>query len=322
MLTVLVTGAAGFIGSHLVDALNARGVRVIGVDNLSRGSRKHLTQALAGDQFELAVADLASAQEVEDLARRLKGQSIGQLWHLAANSDIPDGATDLSVDLRDTFMTTVGSLRLAEKLGIPELFFTSTSAVYGEREGELIEDSGPLLPISNYGAMKLASEAAISSATQTYLARSAIFRLPNVVGTRSTHGLIFDLFRKIEKSSGTVEVLGDGTQCKQYLHVAEVIAAMLWIVDHAPGPLDCYNIGPCDDRGITVRRIVDMVLESADSSTTAVYADSDRGWVGDVPRFRYSVKKLTELGWVAQNDSEGAVRRACAELALVEARGV
>lgn len=322
MSTLIVTGAAGFIGSHLVDALLSRGHRVIGVDNLSRGSRENLASALGDARFELLIADLANPDECELLAVRLNAQStsqpgcehIAQLWHLAANSDIPAGVADLNVDLRDTFLSTVGSLNLARQLGIQEFFFTSTSAVYGEREGLLTEESGPLLPISNYGAMKLASEAAISAATSAYLRRSRIFRLPNVVGARSTHGLIFDMYRKLEASAATVEVLGDGTQCKQYLHVSELIAAMLWIADHTSAPIDCFNLGPSADPDITVRRIVEILLETAESQAVPHYTQGDRGWIGDVPRFAYSVEKLAALGWRAKGSSEEAIRRACAEL--------
>jgi UDP-glucose 4-epimerase len=323
MSTLIVTGAAGFIGSHLVDALLARGNRVIGIDNFSRGSRANLAAALQNAHFELLTADLADANACNRLIDQLSAQfsakqgseQIDQLWHLAANSDIPAGVADLNVDLCDTFLSTVGSLRIARQFCIPDFFFTSTSAVYGEHEGLLTEKSGPLLPISNYGAMKLASEAAISAATSAYLKRSRIFRLPNVVGARSTHGLIFDMYRKLENSSSTVEVLGDGTQCKQYLHVGELVDAVLWIADHSVEPaIDCFNLGPSADPGITVRRIVEILLETAESQAVPQYTQGDRGWVGDVPRFAYSVEKLNALGWRAQGSSEDAIRRACAEL--------
>ncbi len=320
MSTLIVTGAAGFIGSHLVDALLARGHRIIGIDNLSRGLRENVAGPLSGGRFELLVADLADTQQCERLAAQLKerlaadSETISQFWHLAANSDIPGGVADPNVDLRDTFLSTMGGLSLARQLGVPEFYFTSTSAVFGECPGLLTEDTGPLLPISNYGAMKLAGEAAISAATQAYLRCSRIFRLPNVVGSRSTHGLIFDMYRKLQANPETVEVLGDGTQCKQYLHVSELVAAMLWVADHASAGIECFHLGPRNDKGITVRRIVEILLETADSQAVPRYTQGDRGWVGDVPRFSYSVEKLAAFGWHAQGSSEDAVRRACAEL--------
>jgi len=281
----------------------------------------------------LLTADLADPNECERLVGQLSAQFLAksgsehfdQIWHLAANSDIPAGVADLNVDLRDTFLSTVGSLRIARQLGIQDFFFTSTSAVYGEHEGLLTEESGPLLPISNYGAMKLASEAAISAATCAYLKRSRIFRLPNVVGARSTHGLIFDIYRKLAASPATVEVLGDGTQCKQYLHVSELVDAMLWVADLSTAPaIDCFNLGPSADPGITVRRIVEILLKTAESQAVPYYTEGDRGWVGDVPHFAYSVEKLNALGWRAQGSSEDAIHRACAELRpqSAEAKGL
>ena len=316
MSGILVTGAAGFIGSHLVDALLERGHRVVGVDNFSRGSRANLASAQRSMKFELMKADLARSEDCDRLVDRISSESIEQVWHLAANSDIPAGVADLNVDLRDTFMSTVGSLQIARQLGAKDFYFTSTSAVYGERDGLLTEESGPMQPISNYGAMKLASEAAISAATQAYLKRSRIFRLPNVVGARSTHGLIFDMYRKLAANPDSIEVLGDGTQCKQYLHVSELIGAMLWIADHAGEPYACFNVGPSAgkdlaDPGITVRRIIEIFLETAQSKAVPHFTASDRGWVGDVPRFSYSVEKLADLGWRAKGNSEEAIRRAC-----------
>lgn len=328
MPAILVTGAAGFIGSHLVDALLARGERVIGVDNFLRGTRENLTAAFSHGGFELHEADLADFDACDVLGRLLVSEKIRAVWHLAANSDIPAGVEDLNVDLRQTFLTTAGSLRLAKQLGVPEFYFTSTSAVYGERDGLIAEDT-PMQPISNYGAMKLASEAAISAAAEAYLARACVFRLPNVVGAPSTHGLIYDMRAKLadmrtrlananskSASAGTIEVLGDGSQRKQYLHVGELIEAMLWVADHGGEGFASYNVGPSSDDGITVRQIIEIILETAAGDATAVYTGGDRGWVGDVPRFAYSVEKLAALGWRARGSSESAIRQACLELLL------
>ncbi|HEY0795475.1 MAG TPA: NAD-dependent epimerase/dehydratase family protein [Acidisarcina sp.] len=319
MSAVLVTGAAGFIGSHLVDALLARGNRVIGVDNFLRGTRDNLAAASAQGGFDLHVADLADFDACDHLAHSIDVENVQTIWHLAANSDIPAGVEDLNVDLRQTFLTTAGSLRLAKHLGVKDFYFTSTSAVYGEHEGPIAEDT-PMQPISNYGAMKLASEAAISAATEAYLESACIFRLPNVVGARSTHGLIYDMRAKLAdvrarpSSPRTIEVLGDGSQRKQYLHVTELIQAMLWVAGLRREGFSAYNVGPSADPGITVRRIIDIILETAGGGATAVYTGGDRGWVGDVPRFAYSVEKLATAGWSARGNSESAIRQACIEL--------
>jgi UDP-glucose 4-epimerase len=232
---------------------------------------------------------------------------------MAANSDIPAGIADPSVDLRDTFMTTYQSLELARRLGIRRFAFASTSAVYGEHAGALHEDTGPLMPISNYGAMKLASEAAIS-ATHS-LDRAWIFRFPNVIGPRGTHGVIYDLLHKLRRTPHELEVLGDGTQQKPYLHVSELLDAMFHIVEHGQERVNLYNIGPEDD-GARVSDIAHAVLAARSHVGTRIrYTGGDRGWVGDVPRFYYSVAKLANLGWRPSHCSIDAVRRAVAELA-------
>jgi UDP-glucose 4-epimerase len=184
----LVTGAAGFIGSHLVDRLLDRGATVFGVDNMKLGRRSNLARALENKRFkfvELDVNDLPTF--LRAVRQHSHDKPFDVTWHMAANSDIRAGVADADVDLRDTFLTTYNTLKLMRELKIPQFAFASTSAIYGVQPVKLVEDLGPLFPISNYGAMKLASEACISSALEAYLQRAWIFRFPNVVGSRSTH---------------------------------------------------------------------------------------------------------------------------------------
>jgi len=157
---------------------------------------------------------------------------------MVANSDIGAGVADPNVDLKDTFLSTFNVLVAMREAHIRKIAFASTSAVYGVHEETLEENIGPLFPISNYGAMKLASEALISAAVESYLERAWIFRFPNVIGPRATHGIIFDLLTKLSRQPADLEVLGDGTQQKPYLHVSELIEAMLWICEHAKDPLN------------------------------------------------------------------------------------
>ena len=167
----LVTGAAGFVGSHLVDILLGRGYSVIGVDNLSRGTRANLSAA-AGRNFRLVVADLSDQAGVAAVLSAAVGRKIDIVWHMAANSDIPAGVADPRIDFKDTFETTFNTLEIARRLGVGKFAFASTSAIYGMIDGPIAEDSGPLLPISNYGAFKLASEAIISAAVEAGLAQA------------------------------------------------------------------------------------------------------------------------------------------------------
>ncbi|HXB61080.1 MAG TPA: SDR family NAD(P)-dependent oxidoreductase, partial [Candidatus Acidoferrales bacterium] len=176
----LVTGAAGFIGSHLVDALLAGGARVTGVDNLKLGRYEHIRQASQNPRFKFFEADINDLVGMEKIiTAEVQTAPIDTVWHLAANSDIRAGVTDADVDFHDTFLTTYNVLKLMRQLKIPNLAFASTSAIYGPLRRKLDEGSGPLFPISNYGAMKLASEAAISAAVESYLQRAWIFRFPN-----------------------------------------------------------------------------------------------------------------------------------------------
>lgn len=245
-------------------------------------------------------------------------EAIQEVWHLAANSDIPRGVDDARVDLNDTFMTTFATLELMKAFGVKSILFASSSAVYGDRgEAVLTEDSGPLLPISNYGAMKLASEASISAAAESYLDRACIFRFPNVVGTPATHGVLLDFIRRLKATPERLEVLGDGSQRKSYLHVEELVEAMLFIRGSANEKIAVYNIGP-EDHGATVRFIAEETAAFVSPTAAIHYGEAARGWVGDVPRFSYSTQKLASLGWAPKSDSMGAIRKAIAQIAAQE----
>jgi UDP-glucose 4-epimerase len=312
--TCLITGAAGFIGSHLVDALLARGANVTGIDNLKLGRRENLATALQNPRFKFFEADLndlaACGKIISDQS---KSAPFTAAWHLAANSDIRAGVADPDVDFRDTFHTTCNLLRLMREHKIPRLAFASTSAIYGDLKQKLTEDIGPLFPISNYGAMKLASEAAISAAAESFLERAWIFRFPNVVGSRATHGAIFDFIHKLKKNPAELEVLGDGTQEKPYFHVADLIDAMLFITDNAKDQLNFFNIGTSDTI-TTVRYLAETTVRHAQPSAKIRYTGGNRGWVGDVPKVNYSVEKLKKLGWSPRLTSNQAVDRAVAEI--------
>ena len=308
-MNILVTGAAGFIGSHLVDALLARGHRVVGVDNLSLGTRANLRGVLENPSFKLVECDISEEKFVETFD---PGCKIDWVWHMAANSDIPAGVDNANVDFKDTFLTTFRVLAWMRKNSVPRLAFASTSAVYGLRDEPITEDSGPMLPISNYGAMKLASEACISAAAEAWLGRADIFRFPNVIGSRATHGALFDFVRRLRQNPARLEVLGDGTQQKPYLHVANLVEAMLFIADHAKEKVNYFNVGPEDN--VSVRAMAEEVVAQTAPGAKIVYGTDNRGWVGDVPKFRYSTAKLRDLGWGAQMTSPEAVKLAVSEI--------
>ncbi len=311
----LITGAAGFIGSQLADALLADGESVAGVDDFHLGRPAHLAAARANPRFGFVEADVSDVAAATGAFRALAGGAPPDLlWHLAANSDIAAGVADPTVDFRRTLQTTFATIEGAKAVGARSIAFASTSAVYGETDKSLAEDTGPLLPISNYGAAKLAGEALLSAAAESSLERIWIFRFSNVVGPRATHGALFDFARRLACRPPALRVLGDGTQTKPYLHVSELIAAMRFIVANAKERRNVFNIGP-EGAGSRVSFLAETIIARMAPGTPIAYAGGDRGWVGDVPRFAYSTERLARLGWRPTLSSDDAVRRAVDELA-------
>jgi UDP-glucose 4-epimerase len=316
----VVAGGAGFIGANLCRRLLEQGRTVVVVDNLLRGRVEHLSGATATSRLHFVEADLAKRGLADGaFAKAATFGKVDEVWHLAANSDIPAGVADSDVDLKDTFLTTVEILRCMKANKIGKLYFASSSAIYGDLgDIPLTEDIGPLLPISNYGAMKLASEALISASAESHLQRACLFRFPNVVGVPATHGVILDFIRKLKTNGKRLDVLGNGTQRKAYLHVGDLVAAMLFVSTRSEIPkLLPINIGPVDD-GVYVNWIAEQVLKRVAPSAIIRFGTGNRGWVGDVPAFHYSTLKLQAMGWRPALGSEAAILRAINEIAQQE----
>ncbi len=314
-MTILVTGGAGFIANTLVDSLLSSGDSVICLDNLCRGAVSNIARFTEKNSFRFSAVDLADLDAFRScLDSHAELGPISEVWHLAANSDISAGIVDSGVDLRDTFMTTFNVLRIMEERKIGELLFASSSAIYGDLgEKELTETTGPLFPISNYGAMKLASEAMITAAAEKFLGRALLFRFPNVVGLPATHGVILDFVRRLRANPDRLDVLGDGSQRKSYLHVTELVEAMLFIQGRVAKKVDVFNIGPTD-AGVFVRDIARETVAAVAPGARLRFGTDNKGWVGDVPRFAYSTAKLSALGWTPKLGSLEAVRRAIGEI--------
>jgi UDP-glucose 4-epimerase len=286
------------------------GHAVVGVDNLARGTLSNLAEALTNERFRFAEADIADPVAILRVLTETRPRTV---WHMVANSDIGAGVASPAIDLRDTFLTTFHLLDAMYETGTKRLAFASSSAVYGVHDEVIEETSGPLLPISSYGAMKLASEGVISAAVERFLERAWIFRFPNVIGSRATHGIIFDLLTKLKRLPEYLEVLGDGTQQKPYLHVSELVDGMMWICEHADEPLNYFHIGPPDE-GVTVREIAEEVARCAAPGLPIHFTGGKKGWLGDVPRFRYSIEKLRRLGWSPRMNSAEAIRLSVEEI--------
>lgn len=304
-MNILITGGAGFIGSHLCDALLERGHHLTVVDNLILGKMENIEHLLHHPSFQFIQEDIL---HIDGLREIFKNGHFDMVYHLAANSDIQKGGKDPMVDYNLTFNTTFNILQMMKEFEVKKLFFASTSAIFGESYDVLNEDYGPLQPVSNYGAGKLASEAFISAFSSTYKIQTWITRFPNVVGERFTHGVIYDFIHKLQKNPKELEVLGNGEQCKPYVYVKDLVAGILYVIDHASAEYNVYMLG--SDSRTKVKEIAAMVIEEMGLDATICYTGGDRGWVGDVPEFRYNLDKVNSLGWKAAYTSNEAVRLA------------
>ena len=304
-MKILVTGGAGFIGSHLCDVLIADGHNVTVVDNLVLGKVENIEHLINNPNFSFFKEDLNNGHAMDMIF--MDGE-FDMVYHLAANSDIQKGGKDPMVDYQLTFNTTFNVLQMMKKYEVKKFFFASTSAIYGETYDVLNEDYGPLKPVSNYGAGKLASEAFISAFASTYHIQTWITRFPNVVGERFTHGVIYDFIHKLQKNPNELEVLGNGEQCKPYVYVKDLVAGIQFVINNSNEPYNVYMLG--SDTRTKVKEIAAMVIEEMGLNASIRYTGGDRGWVGDVPEFRYDLTKVNNLGWKASYDSNGAVRKA------------
>lgn len=306
MKNIFITGGAGFIGSHLVDKLLADNNKVWVIDNLSLGKESNIAHNFANPNFKFIKGDVL---DKELMTKIFDEQKFDFVFHLAANSDIARSHADPSVDLNMTFLTTYAVLEQMRTHDVKQLMFASTSAIYGNAHGlEVTETYGPLLPTSHYGACKLGSEGIIASYCENYGIQAFITRFPNVCGERTTHGVLHDFVKKLKKNPNELEVLGNGKQAKPYLYVKDLVEAILFVVENSHDQINYFNLGV--EGNTTVTRIAEMVIKSMKLNATIRYTGGDRGWVGDVPLFRYNLDKIHNLGWKASLSSDEAVQKA------------
>jgi len=307
-LRVFVTGGAGFIGSHLVDALVEKGYDVTVYDNLSSGRMDFIEHHIGKRNFSFIKADLLDHKKLEEC---LEGYDV--VFHLAANPNVRLGVKKPDVAKQD-IIATYNLLDVMRLKNVKRIVFSSSSTVYGETPlMPLPEDYGPLLPISVYGAAKLASEGLISSFCHTFDMQAWIFRFANVVGSRCTHGVIFDFINKLKKNPKELEILGNGKQEKSYLYVSDCVDGMLYGFENAKDQVNLFNLG--SDGATEVNRIAEMVVDEMKLRDVRFkYTGGKRGWKGDVPRFQFDISKIKKLGWKPKYDSDDAVRMAINDL--------
>lgn len=303
-----ITGGAGFIGSHMVDALIKRG-EVTVFDNLTSGKLDYISRYQTDDKFKFVNADL------KDL-NRLNGAMAGHnfVYHFASNPDIARGVLKTDLDLIEGTMLTYNVLEAMRLNGLKKIIYSSGSGVYGDvGTTPTPENFGPLLPISMYGASKMACEGLISAFCHLFDMQAWIFRFANVVGKRQTHGVGFDFIRKLRADPARLQILGEGNQSKSYIHVHDVIDAILFVLERAKDRVNIFNVATSDY--ITATEIAQIVVkEMGLENVNFEYTGGDRGWRGDVPIVRFNLSKIHSYGWKARLSSIEAIRKAVQEM--------
>lgn len=304
-MKVLVAGGAGFIGSHLVDALLAEGHDVVCVDNFFIGTRENIRHLSGEPQFTFYEKDLSDLAQILPIFEQ---EQVDYVFHLAANSDIQASAQSPMIEYKNTYSTTFVLLECMRLCGVKKLFFASTSAVYGEQMGAHVgEDTVPLQPISYYGGAKLGSEGIISSFAYMNDMSVLVFRFPNVIGPRLTHGVIFDFVKRLKADPSCLRILGDGKQSKPYLYVLDLVEAIMRFRD-CPQGVTVYNVGVESQTSVT--RIAEIVCEKMGlTGIPFSYTGGRGGWKGDVPVFAYNLEKIHSAGWSAGMTSDEAVAK-------------
>lgn len=315
---VCVVGGAGFIGGHFVDRLLASdGCEQLTVyDNLSSGRAWHLAAHETDARLKVINSDV---RDLEHLAAAVDGHDT--MIHLASNPDIARAMTDPAVDFDQGTLLTHHVAEAARRGGVEMVLYASGSGVYGDLGyREATEDHGPLVPVSTYGASKLAGEALLASYAAMFGIAARAFRFGNVVGPRQTHGVGFDFIRRLLADPRRLRILGDGQQSKSYIHVDDVVEAVLHAAGLATDAFAVFNVATGDY--VTVTEIAELAVDIAGlpaGGTQFEYTGGDRGWKGDIPVVRLNTDRIRALGWKNQRTSLQALR-ASMESVLVDAR--
>ena len=305
-MKAFVTGGAGFIGSHLVRRLlRSEGTeRVVIYDNFTSGQRSYLQGLTDDPRLTVIEADLKAVERV----REAMGDC-DTVFHLAANPDIAKAITQPDIDFWEGTYLTQNVLEAMRQTGAARIFYTSGSGVYGEEPSvEFPESYGPCIPISTYGASKLASESLIAAYCHMFGLVGRAFRFANVVGPRQTHGVGYDFIRRLKDNPTALRILGDGTQKKSYVHIDDVLEAIFLVATQRMRPYEVFNVAT--DDYVTVREIADMAVTISGLQPEEVrydFAGGDRGWKGDVPVVRFDCSKINALGWRNRQSSAEAL---------------
>jgi UDP-glucose 4-epimerase len=290
-MKAFVTGAAGFIGSTLVDRLLADHHTVVGYDNFSTGQERFLDHAARSTAFRLIRGDTLDPEQLDDA---MAGADI--VFHLAANADVRFGTEHPEKDLRQNTIATFNVLEAMRVNGVERIAFSSTGSIYGEAAVIPTPEDAPFpVQTSLYGASKLACEGLIEAYCEGFGMRAWIFRFVSILGQRYTHGHVFDFCRSLRRDPRRLRVLGDGTQRKSYLHVQDCIDAMLVALDRADRRINIFNLGL--DEYCALTDSIGWICGHLGVSPALEYTGGDRGWVGDNPFIFLDTTRIRSLGW-------------------------
>lgn len=304
-MNILVTGGAGFIGSHLCKRLISVGNKIAVIDNLSNGTKNNIKELMGRQNFDFYECDINDTSKIDEIFRT---HSFEMVYHLAANADVYKGAENYQIDLNNTLLTTVNVLEMMRKYDVKKLFFASSSTIYGKSEEPLRETGIEMRPISHYGAAKMAGEAFINSFSNLYGIQVWIARFCNVVGPNMTHGIIPDLIRKLKKNPSELEVYGDGTQTKPYIYIDDLLDGIMILCHNGKTLFNGCLVGV--DSTISAAKIAEIIMKEMRLVVPVKYVDDYVGRKGDVCHYRYDVTCLKKLGWTPRYTSEDAVRLA------------
>jgi UDP-glucose 4-epimerase len=290
-LRVLVTGAAGFIGSHMVDRLLSAGHSVAGLDDMSTGQMRFLEGAKAHPQFTFHLADLLDRKS---LTQAMEGAEL--VVHFAANADVRFGTEHPRKDLDQNTIATWNVLEAMRDKGCKRIVFSSTGSVYGEPEIFPTPETCPFpIQTSLYGASKLAAEGLIQAYCEGFGLQGYIFRFVSILGERYSHGHVFDFYQQLAEHPEHLHVLGNGHQRKSYLYVQDCIDAILAAIDRAEGKVNIFNLGT--DEYCEVNDSIGWICEHLRLHPKLTYSGGERGWVGDSPFILLNCSRIRALGW-------------------------
>ena len=295
---VLVTGGAGFVGSHVADALLARGARVTIIDDLSTGFEEFVpktpnVQLVRGDLLDQPLLD-----------RVCDGQDF--VFHFAANADVKEGLAHPRRDIEQNVLATQNVLEAMRKHGVKDIAFSSTGAIYGDSALLPTPEDAPFpIQTSLYGASKVASEGLLTAYAFGYGFNVWLFRFVSLLGPRYTHGHVFDFWRKLRKNPEHLQILGNGQQKKSYIHVSDCVTGILTAIEHSAVQINIVNLG--HDEWLEVNESVRIICRELGLSPELSYTGGERGWVGDSPRLLLDTSRIRALGWAPTRSIESSI---------------